>query len=283
MCIRDRYIAESSNDIQLEFAEGLCVFFDKIIPDDSVKPLPQAIATVYKDTFSSQRAPKVSLLKQFFSTLSYWEKVIKEFQSFNIFTMNQYDYLAVEQFNSEDTLLYMDSPYAGTVGYDDEGYTLDDFQKLCDTLKNFKGKWIFSCRATVVYKSKLEPEETEVVDNVDTYWSWIYEEDSEFDRKAAAIRAVIEMYRPLAPNVAFIRLAEDDDEFFFEKVSDPKEVMFFNFEATAPDIQEFYKRIHGKVPKSRYGCTGESVCRILSYEEFYPLARKCLAHFDGIK
>ncbi len=279
----EKYIAESSNDIQLEFAEGLCVFFDKIIPDDSVKPLPQAIATVYKDTFSSQRAPKVSLLKQFFSTLSYWEKVIKEFQSFNIFTMNQYDYLAVEQFNSEDTLLYMDSPYAGTVGYDDEGYTLDDFQKLCDTLKNFKGKWIFSCRATVVYKSKLEPEETEVVDNVDTYWSWIYEEDSEFDRKAAAIRAVIEMYRPLAPNVAFIRLAEDDDEFFFEKVSDPKEVMFFNFEATAPDIQEFYKRIHGKVPKSRYGCTGESVCRILSYEEFYPLARKCLAHFDGIK
>lgn len=279
----EKYIAESSKNVQVTFAEGLCVFFDKIIPDGSVTPLQRAIATVYNDTFSSRRKPSTNYLNAFYSTLPYWSKVIKEFQSFNITTLNEYDYLAVEKFNSKDTLLYMDSPYAGTVGYDDEGYTLDDFQKLCDTLKNFKGKWIFSCRATVVYKSKLEPEETEVVDNVDTYWSWIYEEDSEFDRKAAAIRAVIEMYRPLAPNVAFIRLAEDDDEFFFEKVSDPKEVMFFNFEATAPDIQEFYKRIHGKVPKSRYGCTGESVCRILSYEEFYPLARKCLAHFDGIK
>lgn len=273
----EKYIAESSNDIQLEFAEGLYLFFQKIIPDDSAKPLQRAIATVYNDTFSSRRKPSNSFLKQFFATLSYWEKVIEEFQSFDISTMNQYDYLAVEQFNSEDTLLYMDSPYAETAGYKGAAYTLDDLQKLCDTLKNFKGKWIFSCRGTVAYKSPRAPEDTEVVNNIETYYAFDDKKREKFDKKIAAIRAVIEMYRPLAPNVAFIRLAKDDDASFFEEVADSKELMFFNFKATAPDMQAFYERIHGKVSK-KIGCKDTSVCRILSYEEFYLLEQKCLNH-----
>ena len=273
----EKYIAESSNDIQLEFAEGLCVFFDKIIPDGSVTPLQRAIATVYNDTFSSRRKPSTNYLNAFYSTLPYWSKVIKEFQSFNITTLNEYDYLAVEEFNSEDTLLYMDSPYAGTSGYNGDNYTLNNFRKLYDTLKNFKGKWIFSCRGTVAYKSTRAPENTEVVNNIETYYAFDDKKRKKFDKKIAAIREVIEMYRPLAPNVAFIRLAEDDDEFFFEKVSDSKEVMFFNFEATAPDMQAFYERMHGKVHK-KIGCKDTSVCRILSYEEFYPLEQKCLNH-----
>lgn len=279
----EEYIAESSQKAQLAYAEGLYIFFNKIIDSTSAKPLQRAIATVYTDTFSTRRKPTKATLKQFFSTLSYWEKVIDEFQSFNISTLNQYDYLAVNQFNSEDTLLYMDSPYAGTAGYKGADYTIENFQKLCDTLKNFKGKWIFSCRATVVYKSKKEPEETEVVDDVDTYWSWIYEEDNEFERKAAAVRAVLEMYRPLAPNVAFIKPEQFDDEFYFKEIADNKEVMFFNFDATAPDLQKFYNLMHGKVPSSSLGIDEHSVCKVLSYEEFYPLARKGLAYFDGIE
>ena len=81
----EEYIAKSSQKAQLAYAEVLYIFFNKIIDNTSAKPLQRAIATVYTDTFSTRRKPTKATLKQFFSTLSYWEKVIDEFQSFNFF------------------------------------------------------------------------------------------------------------------------------------------------------------------------------------------------------
>lgn len=53
----------------------------------------------------------------------------------------------------------LDSPYIGVSGYPSYSYKEDDFRKLYETLKTFKGKWIFSCRANVVFQYPKNPED----------------------------------------------------------------------------------------------------------------------------
>lgn len=269
-----KYMEDSSTNIQLAFSEGLNVFFKKIFNVISDSPIAYAIATVYNSTFSSRRKPQEDYLETFFSTLSYWKKVIKEFQSFKISTLNKYDYLAVEDFNSEDTLLYMDSPYAATAGYKNASYKIENFQKLCDTLKKFRGKWIFSCRAGINYKS-CEEDTDDSIDTEDTVYT--------IADKVPYIRKVLDMYKELAPNVAFIRPSSVTYEVYFAQMAVPKEVMFFNFQATEPDFSAFYKFMHKDGEKRSIGAAKKSVYQIISYEEFYPLAQEGLDRMDGTR
>ena len=269
-----KYMEDSSTNIQLAFSEGLNVFFKKIFNVISDSPIAYAVATVYNSTFSSRRKPQKDYLETFFSNLPYWKKVIKEFQGFKISTLNKYDYLAVEDFNSEDTLLYMDSPYAATAGYKNASYKIENFQKLCDTLKKFRGKWIFSCRAGINYKSCKEDTD----DSIDT-------EDTEYTiaNKVPYIRKVLDMYKELSPNVAFIRPSSVTNEVYLARMAAPKEVMFFNFQATEPDFSAFYKFMHKDEVKRSIGAAKKSVYQIISYEEFYPLAQEGLDRMDGTR
>lgn len=54
----------------------------------------------------------------------------------------------IRSFNQEETLLYLDSPYIATEEYE-VGFTDDEQIDMINLLKNFKGKWVFSCRASV--------------------------------------------------------------------------------------------------------------------------------------
>lgn len=54
----------------------------------------------------------------------------------------------IRNFNQEQTLLYLDSPYIATAEYE-VGFTHTDQIDMINLLKTFKGKWIFSCRASV--------------------------------------------------------------------------------------------------------------------------------------
>lgn len=54
----------------------------------------------------------------------------------------------IRNFNQEETLLYLDSPYIATEEYE-VGFYDDDHIDMINLLKSFKGKWIFSCRASV--------------------------------------------------------------------------------------------------------------------------------------
>lgn len=276
----EKYIAEPSVNIQLVFAEGISVFFNKIAKDISNDPLAYAIATVYTDTFDSRRKPSKNRLETFYSTLPYWSKVIKEFQGFKIITLKQSDHIVVEQFkNDKDTLLYLDSPYIGTAGYSGSPYKLKHFERLRDKLKKFNGKWIFSCRVNVVYQNK-DPNKL-----YHEFFSDTNERRAKrIQRKVANIRSLLDMYKSLALNVAFIRPnSEFNDESFLTESAEEKEVMFFNFNATAPDIQKFYNHICKKINKDNdeIGCESDSVCSIMSYEKFYSLAQSGLDHVDG--
>jgi len=73
------------------------------------------------------------------------------------------------------------------------------------------------------------------------------------------------------------------NESFLTESAEEKEVMFFNFNATAPDIQKFYNHICKKINKDNdeIGCESDSVCSIMSYEKFYSLAQSGLDHVDG--
>ena len=292
----ERYIAECPDSIQIVFAQGLTLFFEKFlkeISDNSLvyEPLSYAIATVYTDTFKTTGRKKLneSSLTNFFSKMSNWSNVIGEFQRFNITTLNQHDYEAIEQFNSEDTLLYLDSPYIGVSGYPSYSYKEDDFRKLYETLKTFKGKWIFSCRANVVFQYPKNPEDINEYSKKDSA-NWepntprSIQKQKEFQEKVDAIRLLLDLYKPLAPNVAFFNRGDNSDAFYFEYACDEKgkkEVMFFNFEATAPDMKRFYKLVHSKESRPNDGIYKDSFCKIISYEEFYPLAQSGLDHVDG--
>ena len=63
----------------------------------------------------------------------------------------------------------------------------------------------------------------------------------------------------------------------------PKEVMFFNFQATEPDFGAFYKFMHKDGAERPIGAAKKSVYQIISYEEFYPLAQEGLDRMDGTR
>lgn len=54
----------------------------------------------------------------------------------------------IRNFNQEETLLYLDSPYIATEEYE-VGFNDDDHIDMINLLKGVKSKWIFSCRASV--------------------------------------------------------------------------------------------------------------------------------------
>lgn len=54
----------------------------------------------------------------------------------------------IRNFNQEGTLLYLDSPYISTEGYE-VGFNDVDHIDMINLLKQFKGRWIFSCRSSV--------------------------------------------------------------------------------------------------------------------------------------
>ena len=102
-------------------------------------------------------------------------------------------------------------------------------------------------------------------------------------QKTQYIRKVLDMYKELAPNVAFIRPSSVTYEVYFAQMAVPKEVMFFNFQATEPDFSAFYKFMHKDGEKRSIGAAKKSVYQIISYEEFYPLAQEGLDRMDGTR
>lgn len=75
--------------------------------------------------------------------------------------------LGSSKFNQEKTLCYLDSPYTATKGYN-VGFDSGEMEKLLDKLSNFKGKFIFSCRAAIRKDKNLDRLNDEYEYNLDT-------------------------------------------------------------------------------------------------------------------
>ena len=140
---------------------------DKIITEDSVNVI---LATIYyfmhsmtfnnnpssisgadeknlnkfKNTIIDMREGRNNTLIEYSKRLKNIEITCKDFEE------------VIKEHNTKDTLLYIDSPYYKTTQYD-VGFSEYDHIRLNKYLKNFNGKWIFSCRQNLPKKKiKIE-------------------------------------------------------------------------------------------------------------------------------
>jgi hypothetical protein len=65
------------------------------------------------------------------------------------------DLLTDPRLNSPKSLVYMDSPYVATIGYN-VPFDMYSMRELVKSIKAYQGKWIFSCRAAVYAQSKTK-------------------------------------------------------------------------------------------------------------------------------
>ena len=235
------------------------------------------IATIFCLSFGTRlRADLTNIIKQESEEKIFnkkiWEQVIHEYQHYKIKILSQLDVNIVsdQNINCRNTLLYLDSPYIGTDGYNEankekekmdkeksSGYGRKEFKALHDKLATFKGYWIFSCRAGINY----------VTDKKGS----IPKDPDHYLHKKDDLRFLFDLYSDIAKYVAFIRNRDESDANYFKRPSN-REVMLLNFPAIAPDMDILRKLINGSIN----GANQKSVYRIISYEEFYPLAIKGL-------
>lgn len=73
---------------------------------------------------------------------------------------------AINRWDSPQTLHYIDPPYPETDQGHYDGYTLADFQALCDCLDNIQGSYILSC-----YPQEIEPQSAQRKIEIETLCS----------------------------------------------------------------------------------------------------------------
>lgn len=111
----------------------------------------------------------------------------------------------INEFNNEETLLYVDSPYYRTTQYN-VYFSDDDHIALHESLKNFKGNWVFSCRKKLP-KNVTKPKKKDIrIDSLLEYF---------------------EMYSDIGKYVVY---NENDEN---------KEIMITNFDFPTPKIKTF--------------------------------------------
>ncbi|WP_160688610.1 DNA adenine methylase [Clostridium sp. C2-6-12] len=152
-----------------------------------------------------------------------------------------------EKINKEDTLIYSDSPYYRTKQYD-KGFTDADHIALHDSLKNFKGKWIFSCRDRITNNNKNRNKDKKIG-----------------EVKIGNIVRYFEMYADIAKYV--IRYEKHENHKY--------EIMITNFDFVAPTVQGL--KAHKAELKNKeyeYVIDGERGIIKETYEEFLDRIRK---------
>lgn len=209
-------------------------------------------ASNYKGKISVSAANKKTL-KDFLNCTYKYNMLAEKFQNIHCFCKDAIDIVNMKQFQNEDTLLYFDSPYIGTHGYN-QSYFREDYIKLRDALKKYTGKWIFSCRAKVkVEKDKLDGEEYT---------------DPEKER---AILWLLEQYKDVGKYVVY--LAENGYRHKLELYGTGLlEIMIFNFQASVPDIEVLWK-----IQGSKKSVQLQRQYRILEYKKFLSIMRENLS------
>lgn len=122
----------------------------------------------------------------------------------------------INEFNSENTLLYADPPYYSTKQYN-EKFGVDEHIDLHNLLKEFKGKWCVSCRASTSTKCD-DGEETE-----------------EYIEQVRAISGFLKLYEDIGKYVVEIPINKNTIE-----------IMITNFDFIPPSGQGY------NAPNSKY-------------------------------
>lgn len=158
--INDIVLKDNFTSKDVTYARGLYKHFqdelkkyrkkheEENIKDGFIKDLDIAVAFYYLHAFEFNGKPRLrgvdsDGLKEYIKGLS---KIKSYGDRLKNVSISRKDFAEViEMYNDESTLLYADPPYYATAQYNKK-FTKEDHETLCRLLKEFKGKWILSCR-----------------------------------------------------------------------------------------------------------------------------------------
>lgn len=221
------------------------------IVDEEKVDINNALACYYLYSFTFKYKPNITgvqpkNLKSFKENVSKISDYSERLKNVQVSCCDFKVIMEDEKINAEDTLLYSDSPYFRTKQYD-EGFSDDQHIALHNSLKAFKGKWVFSCRQDVTNNSG-------------------YKDKKDGEVKIHSLLEYFEMYADIAKYVAY---ANNDDTY---------EIMITNFDFKVPNIETLKSHraeVRGtKNYKDKYEIDGERGYTKETYGEFLARIRK---------
>ena len=259
-CAKDREELEYALGLQIKFREEVKMYQKSkteeekigfVVTEDKVD-LEMALACYYLYSLtyingSSATGVKTENLDKFRDNISKISNYSERFKNVQVSCCDFKVIMEDEEINLEDTLAYSDSPYWGTKQYS-EKFSDKQHRQLHDSLKNFKGKWVFSCRDKMTNNSQHKRKsDEEAIDNLLEYF---------------------EMYADIAKYVVYQNNRE----------SSKYEIMITNFDFTVPNI-ETLKSHNAEVRgtenyKEKFEIDGEKGYTKETYEEFLSRIRK---------
>lgn len=221
-----------------------------IVTEDKVD-LDMALACYYLYSFTFKNKSNVTgvntkNLKSFKENISKISKYSERLRNVQVSCCDFKVIIEDEEINAEDTLLYSDSPYFRTKQYN-EGFSDQQHIDLHNSLKAFKGKWIFSCRQDVTnnsgYKDKKDGE--------------------------VKIRGFLEYFKMYADIAKYVAYANNDKT---------HEIMITNFDFKVPNIETLKSHraeVRGtKNYKEKFDIDGERGYTKETYEKFLVRIKK---------
>ena len=114
---------------EIDFA--YCVFYN--IQCSMFQSFDKGFLVLVTNKGGTRMPRKIHLLKDIFKRLK------------SVFILNRDALKVIKDSDGEESFFYLDPPYPETYQGHYKGYTMDDFNKLCEMLKNLKGKFLLSC------------------------------------------------------------------------------------------------------------------------------------------
>lgn len=162
----------------------------------------------FKNTINDMKLGKNNILIEFSKRLKNVEITCEDFKEI------------IKEHNTKDTLLYLDSPYYRTSKYEIE-FSDEDHIRLNKCLRNFNGKWIFSCRQKLPKSIKKPPKKKIEIETLKDYFN---------------------MYKDIAKYVISYKNPELDCDI-------QQEIMITNFDCSIPK-KGVYK-VHNRIEKGK--------------------------------
>ncbi|CAI3596868.1 MAG: hypothetical protein ACLUC0_07855 [Clostridium neonatale] len=224
-----------------------------IVDEDKVD-INNALACYYIYSFCYKYKLSISgvqlkSLKAFEDNISNISEYSKRFKKVQVSCCDFKVILENEEINTEDTLLYSDSPYYRTKQYN-EGFSDEQHIALHNGLANFKGKWVLSCRQKITNNNK-------------------YKDKKDGEEKIRSLLEYFEMYADIAKYVVY---ANDDNKIY--------EIMITNFDFKVPNNETFNLHLttldESKNYKGKLEIDGERGYTKETYDEFLTRIRESM-------
>jgi hypothetical protein len=207
------------------------------------------------------------------NNLGDWNNVSTRLQNVKKLNEDAISLLTDSRINKEDTLCYLDSPYIGTKQYLVGKFGMPEMKSLLQNLRDFKGEFVFSCRAAST------TDHVPFEENPDLRFQESHGELSGrlLEKREAIFQVLhyllnIHLSRPLYVLFKLNFQGDDDNDNIFNKNITQNlefEIMVTSFDFDVPDCNDYSK------PHERNGDF-----RKLPFDVFYERAKFYLTELD---